>query len=191
VNDHFSQSKVPQWSYNCYASHTGDCPTSKTSIGWLGCGLTAFATLVNHYASNYTDFHISTTNPGNFNDWLKENNGYNVNNDVQFDIIKKYTAGKIKLIESEKCDIGGVNCKTKQGIIDKIKKELLSGRVAILKLIHTAKNKDISHYVVVTGKCDDSYMVSDPAGGREYLYDPYDKNYRLSGIRVFKFTEGI
>jgi len=42
------------------------------------------------------------------------------------------------------------------------------------------------HFLLVTGKCGDKFIVSDPAGGLERLYDPDSQTEReFEGLRVF------
>jgi len=181
ANDHFSQSKVDQWSYDCYANYTGDCPGNKTSIGFRGCALTSLATLINYYAKQYPELNITPTEPGKLNKWLRDNEGYD-NGNIDFAIIIIYTKGKIEYISNESCDRGNKRCKTRKDIISKINSEIENRRIVILKLIH---GNNLTHFLLVVGKCGNNYVVSDPAGGREYLYNPNDSSYRLEGVRIF------
>ncbi|MGC8729108.1 MAG: C39 family peptidase [Elusimicrobiales bacterium] len=183
ANDHFSQSEVDQWSYDCYANYEGDCPGNKTSIGFRGCALTSLATLINYYAKEYPELNITPTEPGKLNKWLRDNEGYDENNNVRFWLFYNYTRGILDYINDDSCNLGDEGCETKRKIIDKMNLELMNKRPLILKIEYSG----FSHYVITTGKCENKYVISDPAGGKEYLYDPYDKKYKLKGVRIFRW----
>ena len=36
------------------------------------------------------------------------------------------------------------------------------------------------------GKCGNDYVITDPAGGMEGLYNPNDPDLRFRGIRMFR-----
>ena len=183
ANDQFSQSKVDQWSYDCYANYDGDCPGNKTSIGFRGCALTSLAMLINYYAKQYPELNITPTEPGKLNKWLRDNEGYDENNNVRFWLFYNYTRGILDYINDDSCNLGDEGCETKRKIIDKMNLELMNKRPLIIKIEYSG----FSHYVITTGKCENKYVISDPAGGKEYLYDPYDKKYKLKGVRIFRW----
>ncbi|MEK7720903.1 MAG: hypothetical protein AAB359_00780, partial [Elusimicrobiota bacterium] len=42
------------------------------------------------------------------------------------------------------------------------------------------------HFLLVIGKCGNNYVVADPAGGRERLYNPDNSQERaFRGLRIF------
>jgi len=188
-NDHFSQSGVPQWSTSCYASYSGNCPSNKTSIGWRGCALTSLATLINYYANTYPELHISTTNPGSLNDYLRNLPiplGYNARNDVNFSAIERYSNGRVNFIDDESVNIWEAGI-TRQILIDRTNYEILAGRPVILRIRRLRENGTYGpHFIMAIGRCGSSYVVVDPMGGVERLYNPTDPNALLQGIRVFR-----
>lgn len=177
-NDHFSQSGVPEWSYDCYNGYTGDCGKNRTTIGWKGCALTALANLINYYARGYPELNISVTNPGMLNEYLNKNKGYDDKKDVNFKRIFEYTNGKV----SYKARYDLKDSIKRNDIVNLLNNEILNKRpvIAVIK-----KEDGKFHYILVTGKCGDKYIISDPAGGKERLYDPNEVNYSLVGLRVF------
>jgi hypothetical protein len=182
-NDHFSQSHVPAWSYNCYAWYSGNCSLNRTSIGWLGCALTSLATLINYYANTYPELHISTTNPGDLNTYLRRlpiPDGYNDDNDVNFSAINIYSNGRVNFIDDESGDIN--RNLTREILLNRADNEILAGRPVIFKILRG----NGTHFVVVIGKCGNNYVIADPAGGIERLYNPDERGYIFNGIRIFR-----
>jgi len=180
ANDHFSQSGVVAWSYDCYANN--DCQiTPNATIGWRGCALTSLATLINYYAKTYPELNISTTNPGELNEYLRKNDGYNENNDVDFNTVNNYSNGKMKYIGKESGDIN--SNLTKEILLNRADREILSGRPVIFKIF---RGLNQYHFVTVIGKCGDNYIIADPAGGIERIYNPNENGYLFTGIRIFR-----
>jgi hypothetical protein len=187
-NDHFSQSHVPAWSYNCYANNNCQINPNAT-IGWRGCALTSLATLINYYANTYPELHIPTTNPGSLNDYLRNLPiplGYNARNDVNFSAIERYSNGRVNFIDDESVNIWDAGI-TRQILIDRTNYEILAGRPVILRIRRLRENGTYGpHFIMAIGRCGSSYVVVDPMGGVERLYNPTDPNALLQGIRVFR-----
>jgi hypothetical protein len=147
--------------------------------------------LINYYAREYPELNISVTNPGMLNEYLKKNKGYDDKKDVNFKRIFEYTNGKVEYNENESCNLRE-RCKTVDDIINKISLELNSKRPVILRL---SNDKGSAHFVLAVGKCGNRYIIADPAGGKERLYDPNSvyyvgaKSYRLRGVRIFRRVE--
>jgi len=181
-NDHFSQSGVPQWSTSCYANNNCQINPNAT-IGWRGCALTSLATLINYYADTYPELHISTTNPGDLNTYLRRlpnYQGYTVDNDVNFSAIERYSNGRVNFIDDESGDID--RNLTREILLNRANNEILAGRPVIFKILRGNR----THFVVVIGKCGNNYIIADPAGGIERLYNPDERGYIFNGIRVFR-----
>jgi hypothetical protein len=175
-NDHFSQSGVPQWSTSCYANNNCQINPNAT-IGWRGCALTSLATLIIYYANTYPELHISTTNPGDLNTYLRRlpiPDGYNDDNDVNFSAIERYSNRRAIFVEGY--DVGRYH--TEEVLLTMADDMILIGEPLIFRIG--------GHFVLVIGKCGDKYIIADPAGGVERLYDPNDLNDReFEGIRIF------
>ncbi len=174
ANDHFSQSRVPAWSTHTYARHAQS--EQYGTIGYLGCGLASLATLINYYsASIYPG--IPRTNPLDLNTYLLElpgDRGYTANNDVNFTAIGRYTSGRVSFVD--RYDVGPSN--SEEALLDTADGLIRSGIPLIFRVS--------GHFLLVTGKCGDKFIVSDPAGGLERLYDPDSQTEReFEGLRVF------
>ncbi len=185
-NDHFSQSHEPNWSYAPYARHTST--ETYGTIGYLGCGVTALATLSNYYAANIST-SIPTTNPGILNTYLREMpgvTGYNASNDVQFSAIGIFSSSTVRYIRDESASVWEEGI-TRQILIDRTNREILAGRPVIFQIRRLRSDGTFGpHFIVAVGKCGNNYIISDPIGGEERLYNPTEPNTRLIGIRVFR-----
>jgi len=174
-NDHFSQSGVPAWSPTCYANNNCQLNPNAT-IGWRGCALTSLATLINYYSANIYS-GIPRTNPGDLNTYLRGlpgSRGYTTNNDVNFDAMGRYTNNRVSFVD--RYDVGIYN--SEEALLDTADGLIRSG----IPLIFRVRG----HFLLVIGKCGDKFIVSDPAGGQEKLYNPDDSNEReFEGLRVF------
>ena len=186
-NDNFSQSRVGAWSYDCYARH--NCSIEpKTTIGYLGCGVTALATLTNYYANTYPELNISTTTQGALNAYLRGlpiPQGYDRNNDVQFRAIGEYSENIINQIGDESGNIW--DNIPRQMLLERADNELLAGRPVIFRVRRLRSDGTFGpHFITVIGKCGNDYIITDPAGGVEGLYNPNDPDLRFKGIRIFR-----
>ncbi|MEK7721322.1 MAG: hypothetical protein AAB359_02915, partial [Elusimicrobiota bacterium] len=172
-NDHFSQSGQ-DWSPDCYANNNCQV-TPDATIGWRGCALTSLATLINYYNANVYP-GIPRTNPGALNTYLRVlhgTQGYNERNDVNFDAIGRYTNGRVSFVD--RYDVGDYD---RAGLLDTADGLIRSG----IPLIFRVRG----HFLLVIGKCGNSYVVADPAGGRERLYNPDSSQERaFRGLRIF------
>jgi hypothetical protein len=176
-NDHFSQSGVPAWSPNCYANNNCQLNPNAT-IGWRGCALTSLATLINYYNSNVYS-GIPRTNPGDLNTYLRGLpvfQGYNERNDVNFDAIYRYSSGRASFVDNY--DVGRYY--SAESLLDMADGVIRSGIPMMFRV-------GGPHFILVIGKCGSSFVVADPAGGREYLYDPANppQGRPFRGLRVF------
>ncbi|MEW5950743.1 MAG: hypothetical protein AB1637_02505 [Elusimicrobiota bacterium] len=177
--DRFSQSGQ-SWSFDCYANHNCEVDLNAT-IGRYGCALTTLATLINYYANTYPELNISTTNPGALNDYLRGltiPQGYNKRNEINFGVVRQYSNGTIKYVG--RYDVGNY---TQAYLLGQANLELLSGRPVIFRIF---RKDNRYHFIVAVGKCGDSYIIADPAGGIERLYNPGETDYIFSGIRIFR-----
>lgn len=176
-NDHFSQSGVSAWSPNCYANNNCQL-TPNATIGWRGCALTSLATLINYYnASVYSS--IPRTNPGELNTYLRGlpvPDGYNERNDVNFDAIYRYSGGRASFVNRYDLD----DPYSREALLDMADGLIRSGIPLMFRV-------GGPHFILVIGKCGNSFVVADPAGGREYLYNPENppQGRPFRGLRVF------
>ena len=174
-NDHFSQSGVPAWSTHTYARHT---PAEQHgTIGYLGCGLTSLATLINYYNANIYS-GIPRTNPKDLNTYLlglPDSRGYSVDSDVNFYAIGRYTSDRVSFVD--RYDIGEYD---RAGLLETADGLIRSGIPVIFRV------RD--HFLLVIGKCGENFIVADPAGGREELYNPdklLPQQRAFRGLRIF------
>jgi len=176
LTDHFSQSGIPEWSYNCYANN--NCRvTPNATIGYRGCALTALATLINYYARTDPELNISTTNPGQFNEYLRRlpiPQGYDRRNNVNFDAIERYSNRQIFYLG--RYDVGRYHS---EEVLINMADGLIKAGISLIFCVR-------DHFLLVIGKCGSNFIVSDPAGGMERLYNPDDLSEReFEGLRVF------
>ncbi len=171
-NDHFSQSGQT-WSPICYANNNCQLNPNAT-IGWRGCALTSMATLINYYNANVYS-GIPRTDPGDLNTYLRGlPGGYNGRNDVNFDAIYRYSSGRTSFVGRYDVD----DPYSRESLLDMADGLIRSGIPLILRIS--------GHFVLAIGKCGDSFVVADPAGGIERLYNPDNTNDReFEGLRVF------
>lgn len=173
-NDHFSQRDVPEWSPLPYGRHS---PTETYgTIGYLGCGLTSLATLINYYSDSIYS-GIPRTNPGTLNDYLlgvPNYGGYTRASDVNFTAIGRYTSGRASFVD--RYDVGKYH--SEESLLDMADGLIRSGFPLIFRVRH--------HFILVIGKCGNNYVVAEPIGGVEKLYNPADPTEReFEGLRVF------
>ncbi|MBU4445325.1 Ig-like domain-containing protein, partial [bacterium] len=176
-NDNFSQTYTPTspWNVDCYARHNCNIEP-KTTIGYLGCGPTSLATLINYYSDN-VHATIPRTNPGQLNIYLRglpNYQGYNVDNDVDFNAIEEYSNGLAFYIDRYDVD----DPYSREALLTMADDMILTGSPIMFRIG--------GHFVLAIGKCGDSYIIADPIGGVERLYNPDNLNDReFSGIRIF------
>ena len=181
-NDHFSESGQV-WSPLPYARHA---PTETYgTIGYLGCGLTSLATLINYYSNNVSNT-IPVTNPKLLNEYLLNNNGYNDGNDVKFDTIDNYSNGRAFFIGRYDLD----DPYNKEGLLGMADGIIRSGiPMAFWVKRRTLKSdgtfRFTPHFITVIGKCGNNFIIADPAGGIERLYNPDEPDLLFRGLRIF------
>ncbi|MEW5905787.1 MAG: hypothetical protein AB1734_03295 [Elusimicrobiota bacterium] len=173
-NDRFSQSGQA-WSPTCYANN--DCRIDPdATIGWRGCALTSLATLINYYSDSVHPV-MPRTDPGDLNTYLRGlpvPDGYDSNNDVNFRAIESYSVGRVSFVGSY--DVGKYY--SAESLLDLSDGLIRSGMPLIFRVE--------GHFVLVIGKCGDNFIVADPAGGQERLYDPANPQGRpFRGLRIF------
>lgn len=175
-NDHFSQGGQ-MWSSTCYANNNCQIDPDAT-IGWRGCALTSLATLINYYNSSVYS-GIPRTNPGDLNTYLRDlpgYGGYNRNNDVEFSAIRRYSSGRVSFVDRYDVD----DPYSRESLLDTADGLIRSGIPLMFRV-------GGPHFILVIGKCGSSFVVADPAGGREYLYNPANppQGRLFRGLRVF------
>lgn len=172
-NDDFKQFDI-KWATDTYDN------TNKT-IKELGCIVTSLATLINYYINEY-DLNVATTNPLSLNKYMKENSYYTSEGKVKWSVVQKVSNNQISFVKM--VDISTITpVVTTENLIKEINEDLFNKKPVVLKI--KGFNAP-SHFVLAVGKCGTRYIISDPGSSQRFLYDPYDKNYSLLGIRRFE-----
>lgn len=100
--------------------------------------------------------------------------GYDDQNDVNFDAIETYSNGRAFYVG--RYNIGRQH--SSEVLLSMADGLILSGMPLIFRVR--------GHFLLVIGKCGNNYIIADPAGGRERLYNPDDLTEReFEGLRVF------
>jgi len=144
--------------------------------------------LINYYAKKYPELNISLTNPGLLNDYLKKlpnNSGYSPDNDVNFAAIERYT--KERVFYFGKYDIDDYPSEDVWGIANSL---IELGRPIMFKFMRRIKKRDgrfefRPHFILAVGKCGSKYVIVDPAGGIEGLYEANESDLIFKGVRIF------
>jgi len=132
---------------------------------------------------NYYNAHLSNiiprTNPGELNTYLLElpnYEGYTRASVVVFDVVYKYS--KKLVFYLGRYNVGELY--SKNDLLAMADAAIVNGSPIIFRIG--------GHFVLAVGKCGNSYIIADPIGGKERLYNPDDRNDReFLGIRVFGF----
>lgn len=142
------QYSVP-WKNKIYA-HT------KNTIHELGCALTS-ATMILQY-------HGHIVLPDALNNWLKnQNDGYIRNGLINWLAVSRYT----KIHDSTNSPT--LEYKRLKPTNDNLDNELNNNRPAILK--------ENGHFVVATGKTNETYLINDPGYSNRNTLEPYGNTY--------------
>ena len=152
-----------------------------------GCGLSSLATVINYFVSS-ANLSISSTTPFALNSWLSKNKGYDMvkggEGSVVFAKIRTYSQGNIEFAGRKDICSDLTACDpviTTEDLTGDIDTELKNERPVIVRVP--------GHFMVITGRCQDKYIVSDPGSTHTGLYNP--KGDRpLVGIRLFSLVSG-
>lgn len=162
------------------ASHT-DCPggkCKKNTIGALGCALTS-STMIINTAGGHTGAGAALT-PQDLNDWLIDNDGYDLANDVKWYKIPeaaKNFGATLSYADAPTDDAG--NSTRDDFTLDQY---LCGGSPPVLA--------QPGHFVVATGQrstpnCEVNYAIADPGYDRSDL-DNKAYNCDYSSLRLFQ-----
>lgn len=156
----------PDWYDDTYGNPVNN-PDGDTynTVGRWGCNTTSNAMIVRLYENCY--FTFPTTNPGTLNVWLRNNGGYNINNEVIYSRVVVYakTLGIGMTISMDGRDD------------QKMDQHLDAGNPAMV-MVQTAIG---THFVAIKGRTQvsgvDTYRINDPIWGDTTLYEHYNNTY--------------
>jgi hypothetical protein len=153
-----------------------------------GCAVTCVAMVLNYYGVEadgltYNSYFPDDTNPKDLNHWLRENDGYSVN-DIIWDRVEVagYSNAEergIDFVEGERHDwIGGINAAE----VSIIRDELNSKHPVIVNVG--------GHWVVITGTNGDTFYINDPWDDPRYAEKTTLASYsnKIYGLRVYHGT---
>ncbi|MCR4284181.1 MAG: C39 family peptidase [Parcubacteria group bacterium] len=161
--------------------------TSNT-IYQKGCALASVTMLLNYYGANTTPDTLEPTNPHSLNRWLNRTDGYVTSTEQLGNIIwgamDNFSDKEsfVKDWETFDCTIGNLEeCK------NILNYDLDNERPVIIYTFNIDAN--INHFVVATGKADDSWYINDPFWLNENTPTRLSDNvYRdkILGLRRYK-----
>ena len=164
----------PLWAGEQYDHLT---PASTETISKWGCALTSGVMVLR--------FHDVTTgaggldvNPSTLNAWLKEKDGYLVGGDVNFKSFKQYSDSRVFSTGGKDIEQYSLN-----QIISTLNWDLNTGYPVIIKTEYIRNGITTSHYVVATGKTDDTWFINDPVSITKKTLADYQN--KILGIRTF------
>jgi len=142
-------------------AHLGTSPTE--TIGSAGCAITAVTMMLRNYGID--------TDPGSFNGWLTGNSGYAYDDQLIWDAVTNYTAGRVAFSGWYGADLG------------LIQRELDAYRPVVAE-VQLSGNQ---HFVLLTGYTAAGFMINDPWFGDSVRFnDRYgDPSTGILSIRTF------
>jgi len=164
----FLQASQP-WGDDLYAHNT----LPADNMAKWGCLTTSGAMIVNYLSASQDRTYL--TDPGVLNTWLKDNDGYTVDNGVKQAWIGKYARTEPHSISMYWNKYVGYST-------DTLDYYLRSGYPVILGVKPTSVDNKIipGHYVVATGKTTKNgqatYTINDPAYGETTLLDQWSNS---------------
>ena len=166
--------------YSCDDAIFKDNPKYYFSIRAKGCALSALATLINYYRDAY-DLPISSVTPRYLNRFLESSRDtgcYSDKGGVNFECVRVYSPN----IRLKKAMM--VPGAARTDVISAAKKDLSKKIPVILQISNP------THFVLATGECGGSFIVSDPGSSDsgDIKYNPLGSR-ALIGIRRFEYVE--
>jgi hypothetical protein len=159
-NDDFKQGD-PRWATHPYNTQT---PTYTKTLGKVGCALSVLATLINYYSETFPELTISATNPKSLND-IAENQivpkMFDKKHNLDFMVTESTNASnaKIDFITDAPYDASEYTIAGLRNLIDSD----LKNKLPVIATVLRKKDKEVwKHFVLIVGKCDNKYVVSDP-----------------------------
>lgn len=188
-NDHFSQADV-RWSTQTYGS--GDVLSGTDTIRRLGCGLTSLSMLSNYYQRSIPS--MTATDPAALNSYLQQNGGYvgtgsNPQRQTLLDwtFISDFTGGNVVFNNDSSEDADPGDATAEATLLSTAEQDLAVGRPVIFHVNHRLSSGTLSsHFVLVTGKCGDSFITSDPGTASRRQFAIGDPDFQFIGIRRFR-----
>lgn len=167
----------PPWFDDLYASYQ----TQPNNIGKWGCYMTSAAMVINYYAEQSQS--AFRTDPGEFNEWLRNNGLYDGNNFLHASSHTYADEKGINLFIPPPGQINGLRNATSDAILDN---SLSEGNPAILR-VDVPSSPSGHHFVVAVGTTTidntPTYVINDPIHGQTTLYEWYSNQY--TSIRLF------
>ncbi len=166
-----------RWGNNILGSHPPHYHISQT-----GCALTSVANLINFYANISTS--IVRTDPGILNQEMIESGiGYNDNDDILWEEVPFLANDTIIPLESPDVMWGD----SIEEVFYLLNNDIERGLPVVIRSERPPiGNRRRDHFMLVIGKCDNKYIVVDPAIGGVIRYDPYNPNLLLQGVRRYE-----
>lgn len=164
------QTAVP-WKDDLFANNS----SNDDDIERWGCYMTSASIIINYWGQESDSFF--TTDPGTFNYWLQNHDGYDAGNLVVHSSISEYAR-----INNVPLTIDGYIPTQNDTLLNSY---LLSGRPAIIgvdRRIDPDTNRPYpGHFVVATGRTtvngNDTYEIFDPINGQTTLYEQWNNDY--------------
>lgn len=165
----------PAWAGATLGNHPKDYTIRET-----GCALTSVANLIDFYGT--TNPAIPHTDPLQLNTAMIAGHGYTKNDDVDWRQVGRFAANQITFVAESNLKASN----TLEMIRGQIDADLALRRPVIVKGEHPPFGHSNFHFMLITGKCGENYVVADPASPTGHrLYSPLEPQLQLRGIRRY------
>mgnify|MGYP001562903960 CR=1 FL=1 len=182
-----SESDTDEWDGLEYARGFTETYTCGSKIYQCGCVITSVVMVARYY--DITEAKGKDVNPGEINNWLKNEPGGYVNGDVNWIAAAKYTNWRIKY---EKTD----NLTDNYTLLDTY---LNNAQPVIAKEKAGRGGTNLQHFIVINNKLASAYNVKDPAWyNTKTLNETTDSINKIrgyengfDGLRIYKKGDGV
>ncbi len=157
---------------------------TRKTIGQRGCALTSVAMLLSGYGVKTPEGE--DVNPENLNTWLNDNKGFADDGDISWDAIDKYTT---KLRFTEFIGTYKYNFKEDKPLSLSVLDNYLDKCIPVIVLVAriNEEGKRSVHWVLVTERQADRYIIKDPAKSGPYVTTTLsDYGNKIYAIRIYK-----
>jgi len=160
----YKQTSQP-WSDDPYGNYPAN-DTVNTVAKW-GCFMTSAAMIIDYWGQRSSPQF--RTDPGKYNEWMRNNNGYDASNGVIHSKVVEYAkANGVQLANTGRLS-GSSDANNAQ-----VDEYLRTGNPVILGVP--------GHFVVATGRTtvngQATYFINDPIEGQTTLYEKYNNRYQ-------------
>jgi len=159
----------PQWANQVYNNYSPTA-TNQTISKW-GCALTSAAMILNYYNHNIT--------PGELDNWLKQNKGYNASHGIKFQFVAAYATQN----KNSNANRPGLEYLSQGYSATNLQEEIQGTRPAIVEVVNPASPSNV-HFVVARGVSESDFVINDPLYNRTILSEHASYN----SIRKFQPT---